>query len=70
MRGPKFIEIDGRRHLWREIVQLRQDQCRAAAEVEPMQPPLFELHEDYRPVAERTVAGRYLEPSLFSLLDS
>jgi len=70
MRAPKFIEIDGRHHPWRKIVQLRHEQCRAAAEAEAMQPPLFELHEDYRPVAERTVAGRYLEPSLFSLLDS
>jgi len=50
MSGPKFIEIEDRRHLWRDIVQIRQEQCRAAAE--PVQPPLFELHEDYRPVAE------------------
>jgi len=33
-----------------------------------MQPPLFELREDYRPVSERTGAARYREPSLFSLL--
>jgi len=66
MRGPKLIEIDGKRRLWRDIVRLRQEQCRAADEAEPVQPPLFELHE----IAERTAATRYLEPSLFSRLDT
>ena len=66
MTAPRFIEIDGKRHLWREIVKLRQEQCRAAAEAAPVQPPLFELHEDFRPAAERSAASRYLEPTLFS----
>ena len=66
MTAPKFIEIDGKRHLWRDIVKLRQEQLRAAAEAAPTQPPLFELHEDFRPITERTAASRYLEPSLFS----
>ena len=66
MTAPKFIEIDGKRHLWRDIVKLRQEQCRAAAEAAPVQPPLFELREDFRPITERTAANRYLEPSLFS----
>jgi hypothetical protein len=52
------------------FAQIQQKQCRDAAEAEPVQPPLFELHEDYRPVAERTAAARYFEPSLFSLLDT
>ena len=30
------------------------------------QPALFELKDDRRSVAERTAAGRYREPSLFS----
>ena len=33
---------------------------------QPSQPPLFELKEDCRPAAERTAAGRYLEPTLFA----
>ena len=66
MTAPKFIEIDGKRHLWRDIVKLRQEQLRAAAEAQPVQRPLFELREDFRPTAERTAASRYLEPSLFS----
>ena len=70
MTAPRFIDIDGKRFLWRDIVRLRQEQCRAAAEAAPMQPPLFELHDDFRPAAERSAAARYLEPSLFSLLDT
>ena len=64
MTGPKFIEIDGRRYLWRDILELRQQQRRAAAKAQ--QPALFELHDDCRPATERTAADRYLEPSLFS----
>jgi hypothetical protein len=45
---------------------LRQEQLRAAAEAAPAQPPLFELHEDFRPLNERNATSRYLEPSLFS----
>ncbi len=65
MTAPRFIEIDGKRHLWREIVKLRQEQRRAAAKAQ--QPALFELRDDCRPASERTAAGRYREPSLFSL---
>ena len=59
-----FIEIDGKRHAWRDILQLRREQKKAQARA--LQPTLFELKEDCRPVAERTAAGRYREPSLFS----
>jgi hypothetical protein len=68
MSAPKFIQIEGKRFLWRDLVKLRQEQRRAAAE--PQQPPLFELRDDCKPATERTAAGRYLEPSLFSLRDS
>ncbi|HTV88823.1 MAG TPA: hypothetical protein VME41_07395 [Stellaceae bacterium] len=64
MRAPPFIDIDGKRYLWRDIVQLRQQQREAARRAE--QPPLFELRDDSRPQTERTAAGRYREPSLFS----
>jgi hypothetical protein len=65
MIAPKFIDIDGKRYLWRDIAKLRQEQLRAAAEAAPVQPPLFQLHEDFRPITERNAAARYLEPSLF-----
>jgi hypothetical protein len=64
-RRLHHIEIDGKRYLWRELLQLRRDQKKAHARVQ--QPVLFELKEDCRPVAERSAAGRYREPSLFSL---
>ena len=64
MARLNFIEIDGKRYLWRELLQLRREQRMAQARAE--QPTLFELKEDRRPVAERTAEGRYREPSLFS----
>ena len=63
-RAPRFIDIDGKRYLWRDLVKLRQEQREAAQRGE--QPALFELREDCRPPTERTAAGRYLEPSLFA----
>jgi hypothetical protein len=63
---PALIEIDGRRYVWRDLVQKRREQLRAAAKA--VQPALFELRDDSRPAAERTAAGRYREPSLFTLL--
>jgi hypothetical protein len=65
MPAPKFIDIDGKRFVWRELLQRRHEQVAAAARVE--QPALFELKEDSRSPSERTAAGRYSEPSLFSL---
>ena len=66
-RVPRFIDIDGKRHLWRDLVQLRSEQLAAAA-APAQQPALFELRADRRPAAARTAARRYLAPSLFTLL--
>jgi hypothetical protein len=66
MTAPRFIVIDGKRHLWRDILKLRKEQVQALANEK--QPALFALVCDARPPAERTAAGRYLEPSLFSVL--
>jgi hypothetical protein len=63
MSALRFIEIDGKCHLWRDVLQLRRDQKKALARAQ--QPALFELKDDRRPVAERTPGGRYQEPSLF-----
>ena len=59
----RFIEIDGSRYIWRDILEMRRHQSMAHANV--IQPALFELKHDCRPVATRTAADRYLEPSLF-----
>jgi hypothetical protein len=64
MTKPRFIEIDGKRVLWRDVLLKRREQLAAADRCE--QPALFELKDDRRPIADRTSAGRYLEPSLFS----
>jgi hypothetical protein len=67
MNAHRFIEIEGKRYLWRELLQRRREQKAAHARAE--QPPLFELRLDQRPSSERTAAGRYLEPTLFSQSD-
>lgn len=59
---PRFVEIDGRRILWRDLVALRRAQATPPAE----QPTLFPLRADCRPAGERTAAERYEAPSLFS----
>jgi hypothetical protein len=64
MTAPRYLEIDGRRYLWPDILQLRR--TRKAAYTRSAQPPLFELTHDPRPATERTAAGPYCEPSLFS----
>ena len=60
---PRFIDIDGRRYLWHDIVQLRREQLAAYAEA--TQPTLFQLLEDHRPTTQASAADRYLEPCLF-----
>jgi hypothetical protein len=65
MALPRFIEIDGRRYLWRDLVALRRAQAMPAAQ----QPALFALREDHRPVGELDAAERYREPNLFTVLE-
>ena len=60
----RFIDIEGRRYLWRDLVALRRAQAKPASE----QPALFELRDDHRPAGERDAAERYREPSLFARL--
>jgi hypothetical protein len=64
MSRPDKIIIDGRAYRWRDIVELRRQQLEAWKAARPDQPALFSLREDSRPAVERTVAGRYREPSL------
>jgi hypothetical protein len=55
--------IDGKRFLWRELLQLRCEQVAAAAKAR--QRVLFEMKQDCRPASERTAAGCYSQPNLF-----
>ena len=66
MKHPATITIEGRRYLWRDIVALRKAQIEADRKAEQL--ALFALKEDCRPRPEKTAAGRYAEPSLFTLL--
>jgi hypothetical protein len=60
---PRFVDIDGRRYLWSDILELRRVQLSEWREAQ--QPVLFELKIDARPEQGRTAVRRYLEPSLF-----
>ncbi len=62
---PRFIEIDGSRYLWRDLVAMRRTQATPPV----LQPAMFELREDYRPAGERSAAERYQAPSLFTVLE-
>ena len=61
----KYIEIDGKRYAWKDIVRLRREQIEA--ERRAQQPTLFELRDDCRPASQQTVRGRYEEPTLFKV---
>jgi hypothetical protein len=58
----RFVEIDGKRYAWKDILKERREQLQQSPQP---QPTLFDLKEDARPPTERTAAGRYLEPTLF-----
>jgi len=68
MAKPDTIVIDGHGHSWRRICELRRQQIEAWQAEQARQLALFELKDDCRPQAERTAAGRFLEPTLFALL--
>jgi hypothetical protein len=55
---PRFITLDGKRYLWRDLVTLYRAQAKPTAP----QPTLFAMHDDRRPPSERNAAGRYREP--------
>jgi hypothetical protein len=59
----KHIVLDGKAYSWRQILEIRKEQRRAARSQE--QPTLFELREDSRPPSQQSASGRYLEPTLF-----
>ena len=51
----RFLEIDGKRYLWRDLLKLRREQ----KEIEPeRQLALFHLKEDRRPASQ--ASGRTL----------
>ena len=69
MPKPDTIVIDGHAFSWRRISELRRQQLEAWRAAEARQLTLFALQDDCRPTTERTAAGRYREPSLWTRLD-
>lgn len=63
MRKPPYLLLDGKRYLWRDVLERRRAQC--AAFIEARQLALFALREDVRPETHRTATGRYQQPGLF-----
>jgi len=60
----RFVEIDGRRYLWRDLLKLRREQKQLEPE---KQLTLFELQTDSRPASKSSTDGRYSEPTLFKI---
>lgn len=63
-----ILIVDGRAYSWKRLCELRRAQRDAWRNANSAQPALFELHDDCRPVPERSPAGRYREPSLLDRL--
>jgi len=67
MLVPRFVEIDGHRYLWRDLVALR---CAARKPLPaPRNPPFSNCARTAAPAGERNVAERYQAPSLFIRLE-
>ena len=58
----RFVEINGKRYAWKDILQKRREQLQQSRQP---QPTLFDLKEDVRPTSQRSADGRYAEPTLF-----
>ena len=67
MKRPATLMIDGKPYLWRDLLRMRREQLEPRRTLG--QPTLFALRDDRRPAPECTAAGRYAQPSLFTLLE-
>jgi hypothetical protein len=65
---PDTLVLDGHAYSWQAICEARRQQLEAWRAAQARQLALFELQDDCRPPAERTAAGRYLEPTLLGLM--
>jgi hypothetical protein len=64
MAKADTLIIGGHGYSWQQLRDLRRQQLEARRAAQPQQLTLFELRDDHRPEAERTVAGRYEQPTL------
>ena len=58
----KYLVLDNKRYLWRDILKLCREQRKAARQG---QLALFELRDDERPKTQHMASSRYEEPTLF-----
>jgi hypothetical protein len=63
------IIVDSRAYSWRRLCELRRAQIEAQNRERLRQLTLFELHDDCRPVTERTATDRYQQPSLLDVIN-
>jgi hypothetical protein len=68
MPRPYILIVDGHGFNWQQICELRKRQLEAWRASQAQQLTLFEMHEDCRPEAERTSAGRYEAPTMLDLM--
>lgn len=60
----RYIEIDGKRYLWRDVLKARREQRNAERRSQLV---LFEMRDDKRPASQQDADGRYREPTLFKI---
>jgi hypothetical protein len=63
---PDTLIVDGHAFSWQRLVDLRRQQLDTWRAEQPRQLTLFDLKDDHRPAAERSAAGRYREPNLWT----
>ncbi len=51
MKRPATILIDGKRYLWRDVLEMRRRQLEESRKAQ--QPALFDLKDDHRPAEQR-----------------
>ncbi len=67
MNADAFM-IEGRAYSWRALCEQRRQQVEAWRSQRAKQLALFELKEDCRPVAERTVVSRFEQPTFLGAM--
>jgi hypothetical protein len=68
MPKPDILIVDGHGFNWQRLCELRTQQLEARRASQAQQLTLFAMHEDCRPEAERTSAGRYEAPTMLELM--
>ena len=66
MAKPDIVIVDGHALRWQRLIELRRQQLEAWKAEDFRQLTPFKLKDDCRPMAERTAAGRYREPTFWT----